>query len=776
MADQELVTRISGFESGVRVESRVLEESIQKAVAQGARDILVEARGQHGIGGRLWTAGDDRVRVTVTGQSGQRVGAMGSANTAITVMGPVSDDVGWLNAGAEIVVLGEATNGVGNAMAQGKILVAGSIGARGMTMTKANPRFAPPELWVLGSVGDYFAEFMAGGTAVICGHGARNPENVLGFRPCVGMVRGRIFVRGPHGGVSLADAKPAPIEDRDWDWLVENLEKFLQRIGKAGLLDQLARREDWSLFEARAPHEKGAAPRRAMGEFRRDVWDHELGPGGLVGDLVTGERGPVPVITTGELRRYVPVWENRAHLSPCEAACPTGIPVRERWRLVREGKTAEALDLALAHTPFPATVCGYLCPNPCMDGCTRRASGMAAVDVSILGRASMEARAPALPPLSGKRIAVVGGGPAGISVAWRLRMAGHEARVFDREKELGGKMRALIPEERIPAEVLSAELERARGVLAHVSLDRDLERADIERLAAEHDFLVLAAGAQRSRSLPVPGIERAVPAPEFLRRAKEKAAGPPGRVVVIGAGNVGCDVASEAARLGAESVTLVDVRKPAAFGKELAAAKRAGAAFLWPARVLEIREDAVVLAEGEALAADTVVVAVGDAPETGFLPSSVRIENGFVKVDEHFRTTDPKIFAVGDMVRPGLLTDAIGAGKKAAAAISDILAGRLPRREHSAAIAFSRVNLAYWDPRKRAFSGLSDCGAECSSCGACRDCGICVAACPRGAISRETLADGSFEMRAAGELCIGCGFCMGACPCGVWNLVENEPL
>ena len=73
-------------------------------------------------------------------------------------------------------------------MAQGKIYVAGNIGARGMTMTKHNPRFEPPELWVLGSVGDYFGEFMAGGIAVICGHNAQNSENILGYRP------------GRHGG------------------------------------------------------------------------------------------------------------------------------------------------------------------------------------------------------------------------------------------------------------------------------------------------------------------------------------------------------------------------------------------------------------------------------------------------------------------------------------------------------------------------------------------------------------------------------------------------
>ncbi|WP_306304062.1 hypothetical protein [Desulfosarcina cetonica] len=135
---------------------------------------------------------------------------MGYPNTFVDVLGPASDDVGWLNAGATITVHGHASNGTANGMAQGKVYIAGNIGARGMTMTKHNPRFEPPELWVLGSAGDYFAEFMAGGVAVVCGLDAQDPENVLGYRPAVGMVGGRIFFRGPHKGFSQSDARWCP--------------------------------------------------------------------------------------------------------------------------------------------------------------------------------------------------------------------------------------------------------------------------------------------------------------------------------------------------------------------------------------------------------------------------------------------------------------------------------------------------------------------------------------------------------------------------------------
>ena len=112
---------ISGKQQGKRISSRRLEEQIQQAVAEGRRQISVEAWGQHGIGGRLWGAGDALVTVQVNGHSGQRLGSLGFPNTRIVTTGPASDDVGWLNAGAEITVNGNAGNGVANAMAQGRI-------------------------------------------------------------------------------------------------------------------------------------------------------------------------------------------------------------------------------------------------------------------------------------------------------------------------------------------------------------------------------------------------------------------------------------------------------------------------------------------------------------------------------------------------------------------------------------------------------------------------------------------------------------------------------
>jgi NADPH-dependent glutamate synthase beta subunit-like oxidoreductase/glutamate synthase domain-containing protein 3/NAD-dependent dihydropyrimidine dehydrogenase PreA subunit len=767
---------ISGKKDRKRIDSRILEEMIQEAVACGYRNLEIQAFGQHGIGGRLFKSGDKKINITISGHSGQRVGAMGFAGTYIEVKGPASDDVGWLNAGAHIVVHGNAGNGAANGMAQGKIYVAGNIGSRGMTMTKHNPRFEPPELWVLGSAGDYFGEFMAGGTAVICGVDPQTPENVLGYRPFVGMVGGKSFFRGSHGGFSQTDARLTPIGDDEWSWLLKNMQIFLKSISRTDLLKTLSERQMWQLIVARSPRERGLLPKLPMKSFRSEIWDKELGKGGLIGDLTLADRSPVPVITTGSMRRFVPVWENRKYLAPCEAGCPTGIPVQERWSLIRAGRVDEAVDLALAYTPFPATVCGYLCPNLCMQSCSRQSALMTPVDVKELGRASTAAKLPDLPKESGKKIAVLGGGPAGISAGWQLRMNGHRATVYDMAKTLGGKIASVIPSSRIPEDVVAKEIERIRSVIPHVNLQQKLTKNDVEQLLADYDIIVVAVGARQPRMLPVPGKEKAVTALDFLEKAKDGKAKTGKRVVIIGAGNVGCDVASEAHRLGAREITLIDVQEPASYGTERKAAEEIGAKFIWPCFTKEITDKGVKLESGEILPADTVVISIGDIPDLGFLPESVKTERGFILVNEHFQTSEPKIFAIGDAVKPGLITDAIGAGRTAADAINNILSGKNLSGSFKRVIDKKRIKLEYLDSRDTVFDGLEHCGSQCSSCGTCRDCGICVAICPQKAISRREKSGNGFEMVVDDERCIGCGFCAGACPCGVWNLVENEPI
>jgi NADPH-dependent glutamate synthase beta subunit-like oxidoreductase/glutamate synthase domain-containing protein 3/ferredoxin len=767
---------IPGSEKGARVDSRILEERVQKAVADGHRSIEIIAQGQHGLGGRLWRAGSEPLSVRILGTSGQRVGAMGFPGTFIDVVGPASDDVGWLNAGARIIVRGNATNGVANAMAQGKIYVAGDIGARGMTMTKHNPRFEPPELWILGGAGDSFAEFMAGGIAVICGHRPHQADNVLGYHPCVGMVGGKIFFRGPHQGFSAKDARLRVPDDGEWDWLKANLAQYLAAIDRKELLSDLTEeRSAWQILEARKPHEKSGAARN-WGRFRREVWDRELGTGGMIGDLVVQQGSAIPVIATGVLRRHVPFWENEKYLPPCQAHCPTGIPVRQRWELIRKGKMQEAVDLALRYTPFPATVCGYLCPNLCMQSCTRGKADLPAVDTALLGRASLDAATPDPAPSTGRKVAIIGGGAAGLSVAWQLRMKGHEALVHDVRQRLGGKITATIPRSRIPDAVLEHELARLEAQIPHVLLEHPLTEAEFSELRGKFDALVIAVGAQKPRMIPLPGHERAVAALDFLRQSRLDQAKVGKNVVVIGAGNVGCDAATEAFRLGAEAVTLIDIQAPASFGVERRHAEAAGAKFLWPRFTRAITEKGVELKDGEVLPADTVIVAVGDQPDLSFLPGEIRTDRGYVVVDADYRSSDPQVFAIGDAVRQGLLTDAIGAGRVAARAIDDLLRGRHETYDQLPAMAPERVKLEYYDPRLPRFEDPLACASGCASCGACRDCGLCETLCPQHAISRKAGEEGAYEYVVDADRCIGCGFCAGACPCGIWRLAENDPL
>jgi len=287
---------------------------------------------------------------------------------------------------------------------------------------------------------------------------------------------------------------------------------------------------------------------------------------------------------------------------------------------------------------------------------------------------------------------------------------------------------------------------------------------------------VIATGASRPRILNVPGMDRTITALEFLRQSKLDCAKVGEKVVIIGAGNVGCDAATEAFRLGAKSVILIDVQEPASFGAERKQAEAAGAKFLWPRFTRTITDQGVELTDGEILPADTVIVAVGDLPDLSFLPDNIATEKGFVVVDETYATSDPQVYAIGDAVRPGLLTDAIGAGRIAARSIDDLLRGADQTYDKLPPIGYERVKMQYFDPRISAFTDAASCATNCASCGACRDCGLCEEICPQKAISRAETAGKGFEYRVDSERCIGCGFCAGACPTGVWELSENPLL
>ncbi|MFQ5574015.1 MAG: FAD-dependent oxidoreductase [Terriglobia bacterium] len=774
---------IDGREEGRRLSSRDLEERVQEAVKKGHRRLRIRADGQHGIGGRIWPLGE-KVEIVIEGPSGQRTGSMGMAGTEIAIEGNASDDVGWINCGANITVLGDVTNGAHNAGAQGKLYVQGGGGARCDTMTKLNPRFEALQSWYFRDVGDSFAEFKAGGTAVVCGVNPRNPDNILGYRPCVGMVGGTIYFRGPIQNYSEIDVKLTELSAQDWDWLKNNMEPFLRAIDRTDFLNELTKSpEHWQKLIPYTPAQKAArveGKKPNLARFRTERWEKAVGAGGIFADYVDHSQTVLPYVTTGADRRFRPVWNNNKYLAPCAGACPSDIPTQERTSLIRKDCLKESLDVVLQYSPFPGTVCGQICPNLCMDACTRGIYLDKPLDIKSLGSLSLDLKAPKREPLTGKNVAVIGGGPGGLSAAWQLALKGHDVDVYEADEKLGGKMELAIPRDRLPMEVLNKELDRIQEVGINVHLNRKVDQAGFKDIYNTHDAVIVSTGAHTPRVIPFKGHEHILPGIEFLyemnKGNKRDLSGQ--EVVVIGAGNVGMDIACQAYACGAKQVTAVDIQEPASFGKEQELAEKLGTNILYPKFTEEYDAEGGVIRfkDGSSLAADTVMVSIGELPELDFLPPDVNIEHGLIAVGNNQQTSDVKVFAVGDVTGAGLVTHAIGEGRRAAEFIHAMMMDYDYVPEVKGTIPYSRVRTVYYEAERsiaaQDFSAQAEAN-RCLSCGSCRDCEICLDTCYQGAITRVTNNDGSWEYVVDDDKCIGCSFCVGTCPCGVWEMEEN---
>ncbi len=494
-AKDKTITLKGRDDNGDRISSKELEEMIQAAARESGK-IRIEAFGQHNIGGRVRREGG--ITFTVSGPIGQRLGSMGQPGTTIIAENSASDDVGYLNIGADIIVRGDATNGVANAMAQGRIMIGGSIGARGLTMTKLNPAFQPPELWVLGSVGDSFAEFNCGGIGIVCGVEPKNMKNVLGYRPCVGMVGGRIFFRGEtDGSYARNNAILQEPDDEKWQWLMERLPGFLAAIGRKELLDALSVREEWQVLEAIPPQDRalyfsGPMP---MSEFKEKIWNPAFGGNDPLSDIAPGlDRSPIDVIVTGELRRRRPYWANQPAPADGDAACPAGLPASRRLELAAGQKLREAYSLALGYIPAPATVCGIVCQDKCDAG--RKAGDPVSFAPGTMGRVVRDSGMPAYCPASGHRVAVIGAGPAGMAAAWTLAQAGISASLYEAGDAAGGMMARIIPDDRLARAVYDAEMARfARMPNLSLETGHEVRADEFAEMLEEYGMIIVATGA-----------------------------------------------------------------------------------------------------------------------------------------------------------------------------------------------------------------------------------------------------------------------------------------
>jgi dissimilatory sulfite reductase flavoprotein subunit len=447
-------------------------------------------------------------------------------------------------------------------------------------------------------------------------------------------------------------------------------------------------------------------------------------------------------IFTADASHKCPTYVHRT--PPCQGSCPSGEDIRGWLNIARGIEKAPgdmswqeyAFNRVTDANPFPA-IMGRVCPAPCEDGCNRNEVedhvGINAVE-QFIGDYALEHKLKLQQTKadSGKKIAIVGSGVAGLACAYHLRRKGHACTVIEAHEKLGGMMRYGIPGYRVPDEVLDGEIQRILDlgvdVRSNTKVGVDISLEDLQK---EFDAVFIGLGAQSGSALPVPGGDAAncISGVAFLKafndgRLKHTSA----RVVVVGGGDTSMDVAAVARRLGhiehkreldrPENIVLGHVAHDAA-----TVAHRQGADVTlvsWeslddmPATKTEVehvtREGVKIMGsllpvkvitddEGRATAlrmievdwstgksvkiegserdieCDLIVSAIG---QTGDLTGFESLDNGrgLIDADGFFRVKDhPDLFVGGDIVKPHLLTTAIGSASIAAAGIDHFLAG-----------------------------------------------------------------------------------------------------
>ena len=199
--------------------------------------------------------------------------------------------------------------------------------------------------------------------------------------------------------------------------------------------------------------------------------------------------------------------------SPCESACPAGNPIQKVHGLVKEKRYEEALEFLRARNPFPGTT-GRICTHPCETDCNRR-EWDEAINIRGLERAAADAadrtrvKKPMRMERSGKKIAVIGGGPAGLTFAYFSSLLGHEVTVFEAGPTLGGVPRLCVPEYRLPKDILDMEiglvLETGVKARTNTRIGREISFAEVR---ASYDAVLIAAGAWKERKLDLPHADK----------------------------------------------------------------------------------------------------------------------------------------------------------------------------------------------------------------------------------------------------------------------------
>ena len=499
----------------------------------------------------------------------------------------------------------------------------------------------------------------------------------------------------------------------------------------------------------------------------------------------------------------------RAGTSPCTWTCPAGIKAHGYVALVRAGRYEPACNLVLEATPLVGSL-GRACYAPCEGECTR-GSLEGPVPIRRLKRFVADTHyarggppTVATPASTGRRVAVVGSGPAGVTAAWQLARAGHRVTIFEAAPKPGGMLRLAIPAYRLPNSVVDDDIANLTAIGVEILTGTRVDDLD-ELRARGYDAILLATGTHRSGALRVPGedLPGVVSALDFLRAAK--LGDRPDRtdlsgkdVLVVGGGNVAIDAARSAGRLGAARVHLVSLEARGqlpAYGWEVEEALGEGVTLhdSWGVRQVlggsavdgvELRRcTAVVDSAGrfcpaydedtrERIRCQVVVVAAGMAADTAAFSATLPINpNRTVRTDpQTLQTPVPHIFAAGDVVcGPSMITKAVGQGRRAAFMIDRWLRGQpldpaefdplLPPVDAAEVLgrqsAHSRRDPIATSPvaARDEAAGFAEfespmtedearsATARCLDCGVCSECRQCVDICPADAVNLSMVGE-----------------------------------
>lgn len=437
--------------------------------------------------------------------------------------------------------------------------------------------------------------------------------------------------------------------------------------------------------------------------------------------------------------------------SPCKTECPAHIAIQGYIKLASQGKYSEALELIKHENPFPA-VCGRICPRKCESACTRGdIDEPLAIDEIKKFIAEQDLKqgnrfVPKKKHEYGKKIAVVGAGPAGLSCAFYLAIDGYQVTVFEKEEALGGMLTLGIPSFRLEKDVVNAEIEilRELGVefMTGIEVGKTVSLKELREQGYEAFYL--AIGAQAGRKLGIEGedAQGVISGVDFVRDINlGKGISLDGNVIVIGGGNVAIDVARSAARVGAAKVNMfcLETREQMpALEEEIEEAEEEGIAInnSWgPKRIItenghvtgvEFKKCISVFDENRRfnptydetntviIPADAVLLSIGQAIDWGNLIADSKIElnpGKTIKADPvTYQTGEPDVFAGGDVYTgPKFAIDAIAAGKQGAISIhryvqkgQSLVIGRDRREYHS--LDKDNLNLDSYDrqPRQKA--------------------------------------------------------------------------